>query len=172
MEHALLSPEDGQAAATRLLQCGITASELPTSLALGAVRAARRRGLDVPKDLSVVGYDDSSFMTCIDPALTMIRRPIESMGRAAIELLVSELAGAKVMHDELLFEPELVVRASTGPARGCQVRPFDRSASGAAEGRTPLGAALCDQKLLHLDSEFVACRFSSTSCVVAWPLLK
>ncbi|MGW2936986.1 LacI family DNA-binding transcriptional regulator [Streptomyces sp. NPDC001156] len=116
--HALFSLEGGQAAAARLLQRGVTGIICASDpLALGAVRAARRRQLDVPRDVSIIGYDDSSFMTCTDPPLTTIRQPIEAMGRAAVELLVGELAGAKVTHDELLFEPELVVRGSTGLAR-------------------------------------------------------
>lgn len=116
VEHALFSIEGGQAAATRLLGRGVTGIICASDpLALGAVRAARRRGLDIPRDVSIVGYDDSSFMTCTDPPLTTVRQPIESMGRAAVELLISEIGGARVTHDELLFEPELVVRGSTGP---------------------------------------------------------
>ncbi|AXI76719.1 LacI family DNA-binding transcriptional regulator [Peterkaempfera bronchialis] len=117
VERALFSLEGGQAAATRLLQQGVTAIVCASDpLALGSVRAARRRGLTVPGDISVVGYDDSSFMTCTDPPLTTVRQPIEAMGRAAVELLAGEIAGVRVTHDELLFEPELVVRGSTGPA--------------------------------------------------------
>ncbi|MDH6115225.1 DNA-binding LacI/PurR family transcriptional regulator [Kitasatospora sp. MAP12-15] len=117
IEHALFSLEGGQAAAARLLARGVTGIVCASDpLALGAVRAARRRGMEVPRDVSIVGYDDSSFMTCTDPPLTTIRQPIEAMGRAAVGLLVGELAGARVTHDELLFEPELVVRGSTGLA--------------------------------------------------------
>ena len=116
IEHALFSLEGGQVAAGRLLQRGITGIICASDpIALGAVRAVRRAGLSVPHDISIVGYDDSSFMTCTDPPLTTIRQPIEAMGRAAVDLLASEIAGARVNHDELLFEPELVVRGSTGP---------------------------------------------------------
>jgi DNA-binding LacI/PurR family transcriptional regulator len=116
IEHALFSLEGGQVAAGRLLQRGITGIICASDpIALGAVRAVRRAGLSVPRDVSVVGYDDSSFMTCTDPPLTTIRQPIEAMGRAAVDLLASEIGGARVNHDELLFEPELVVRGSTGP---------------------------------------------------------
>ncbi|WP_370102885.1 LacI family DNA-binding transcriptional regulator [Streptacidiphilus sp. MAP12-20] len=122
VEHALFSVEGGQAAATRLLARGVTGVICASDpLALGAVRAARRRGLVVPADVSIVGFDDSPFMTCTDPPLTTIRQPIEAMGRAAVELLVGELAGVRVTHDELLFEPELVVRGSTGPAPRARV---------------------------------------------------
>src|SRR6185295_7722222 len=117
VEHALFSLEGGQAATTRLLRHGVTgvicASDV---LALGAIRAVRRAGLRVPDDVSVVGYDDSAFMNCTEPPLTTVRQPIEPMGRAAIDLLVGLIAGSKVTQDELLFEPELVVRGSTGPA--------------------------------------------------------
>ena len=66
--------------------------------------------------MSVVGFDDSFLMNCTEPPLTTVRQPIEPMCRMVIELLVSQVAGAPMPHDELLFEPELVVRASTGPA--------------------------------------------------------
>ena len=118
VERTIFSMEGGHAAATRLMTRGATglicASDV---LALGAIRAARRLGASVPGDLSVVGYDDSLFMTCTEPPLTTVRQPIEAMGQAVVALLVSEIAGNPVPADELLFEPELVVRASTGPVR-------------------------------------------------------
>ncbi|HJY65509.1 MAG TPA: substrate-binding domain-containing protein, partial [Streptosporangiaceae bacterium] len=118
VEHALFSLEGGQAATTRLLRHGITgvicASDV---LALGAIRAVRRAGLSVPGDVSVVGYDDSAFMNCTDPPLTTVRQPIESMGKAAVALLANQMENVSVYPEELLFEPELVVRGSTGPVR-------------------------------------------------------
>ena len=127
VEHALFSLEGGQAAATRMLRQDVTgiicASDV---LALGAIRAVRRAGLDVPRDISVVGYDDSGWLNCTDPPLTTVRQPIESMGKAAVALLVNQMETMTVQSEELLFEPELVVRGSTGPA---VVRPV----AGAAE---------------------------------------
>jgi DNA-binding LacI/PurR family transcriptional regulator len=64
----------------------------------------------------VVGFDDSAFMNCTEPPLTTVRQPIEALGRAAVTLLVNQIDGTAVSSDELLFEPELVVRGSTGPA--------------------------------------------------------
>ncbi|MFF7085015.1 substrate-binding domain-containing protein, partial [Streptomyces anthocyanicus] len=114
VERAMFSLEGGQAAATRLLDRGITGIICASDpLALGAVRAARRRGHRVPHDVSVVGYDDSAFMTCTEPPLTTVRQPIEAMGRAAVDLLCAQIQGTEVPHGELLFEPELVVRGST-----------------------------------------------------------
>ncbi len=114
VERAMFSLEGGQAAATRLLQRGVTGIICASDpLALGAIRAARRRGHHVPHDVSVVGYDDSAFMTCTEPPLTTVRQPIEAMGRAAVDLLCAQIQGTEVPHRELLFEPELVVRGST-----------------------------------------------------------
>jgi DNA-binding LacI/PurR family transcriptional regulator len=85
-------------------------------MALGAIRAARRAGLTVPTDISVVGYDDSAFMSCTDPPLTTVRQPIEAIGRAAVAMLVSQIEGAEVSAEELFFEPEIVARGSTAAA--------------------------------------------------------
>jgi DNA-binding LacI/PurR family transcriptional regulator len=115
VEHALFSLEGGQAATTRLLRHGVTGVICGSDvLALGAIRAARRAGLSVPGDVSVVGYDDSAFMNCTDPPLTTVRQPIEAMGKAAVALLVNQIENMAVYPEELLFEPELVVRGSTG----------------------------------------------------------
>ncbi|WP_406427182.1 LacI family DNA-binding transcriptional regulator [Streptomyces sp. NBC_00147] len=117
VERAMFSLEGGQAAAARLMRRGITGIICASDpLALGAVRAARREGLRVPDDISVVGYDDSAFMNCTEPPLTTMRQPIEAMGRAAVELLVTQIQGGSVTPGELLFEPELVVRGSTAQA--------------------------------------------------------
>jgi DNA-binding LacI/PurR family transcriptional regulator len=117
VEHALFSLEGGHAATRRLLQRGVTGVVCGSDpLALGAVRAARRAGLSVPRDISVVGFDDSEFMNCTEPPLTTVRQPIEALGRTAVTQLTNQLEGASVTVDELLFEPELVVRGSTGPA--------------------------------------------------------
>ncbi|MFB7330529.1 LacI family DNA-binding transcriptional regulator [Streptomyces adustus] len=117
--HALFSFEGGQATATELYDQGVTALICGSDiLALGAVRAARRRGLAVPHDISVVGYDDSAFMNYTDPPLTTLRQPIEAMSRAAVTLLVNQITGVTSTVKELLHEPELVVRNSTAPLSG------------------------------------------------------
>jgi DNA-binding LacI/PurR family transcriptional regulator len=100
-----------------LLARGITGIVCASDpMALGAIRAARRAGYSVPGDVSVVGFDDSFLMNCTEPPLTTVRQPIEPMCRMVIELLVGQVSGTPILDDELLFEPELVVRASTGPA--------------------------------------------------------
>jgi DNA-binding LacI/PurR family transcriptional regulator len=119
VERTNFSMESARLAAGRLIQRGVTGMICASDvLALGSIRAARRLGLDVPGDVSVVGFDDSVLMTCTDPPLTTVRQPIEMMGQAAVDLLVNQIEGSGVAPDELLFEPELVVRGSTGPAPG------------------------------------------------------
>jgi DNA-binding LacI/PurR family transcriptional regulator len=117
VERTRFSLEGGHAAAGRLLAHGVTAIICASDpLALGAIRAARRAGLRVPADVSVIGYDDSAFMSCTDPPLTTVRQPIEAIGRAAVELLTGQIEGSRVPSDELFFEPELVARGSTAAA--------------------------------------------------------
>ena len=114
--HSLYSLEAAQAAATRLLARGVTGIVCASDpMALGAIRAVRRAGRSVPRDVSVVGFDDSALMNCTDPPLTTVRQPIEPMGRMVIDLLVGQMAGGSVDNDEYFFEPELVVRGSSGP---------------------------------------------------------
>lgn len=117
VERTMFSLEGGHAAATRLLRQGVTGIICGSDpLALGAIRAARRAGLSVPADVSVVGYDDSAFMNCTDPPLTTVRQPIEAIGRAAVAMLTSQIEGAAVSAEELFFEPEIVARGSTAAA--------------------------------------------------------
>src|ERR1700751_366003 len=124
VEHALFSLEGGQAATTRMLREGVTgvicASDV---LALGAIRAVRRGGLTLPGGVSLVGFDDSTWLNCTDPPLTTVRQPIQSMGRSAVAILVNQMETVIAHPEELLFEPELVVRGSTGPARTSAVAP-------------------------------------------------
>jgi DNA-binding LacI/PurR family transcriptional regulator len=116
VEHVPFSLEAGHAAGGRVVGRGVTGIICASDpLALGVVRAVRRLGLRVPEDVSIVGYDDSALMTWTDPPLTTIRQPIESMGRAAVKLLASQIDGTVSTAERLLFEPELVVRGSTAP---------------------------------------------------------
>ncbi|WP_157244929.1 LacI family DNA-binding transcriptional regulator [Nonomuraea typhae] len=114
--HTIFSVEGGTSAGARLLDEGVTAVICASdALAMGAVRAARRRGLDVPGGLSVVGFDDSLYMGFTDPPLTTIRQPVQVMGAAAMAALTAQIRGHAVNADEILCAPELIVRASTAP---------------------------------------------------------
>jgi DNA-binding LacI/PurR family transcriptional regulator len=80
--------------------------------ALGVLRAAAERGIDVPGELSVVGFDDIPQAAAATPPLTTVAQLHEEKGRAAVRLLVSGADPA----DSVLLPCHLVVRASTGPA--------------------------------------------------------
>jgi len=117
VECSLFSVEGGAAATERLLDHGTTAIICGSDLmALGAVRAVRARGLSVPGDISVVGYDDSPLIGFADPPLTTIRQSVEAMSGAAVRALLDELAGRPTPRADYVFRPELVVRHSTGAA--------------------------------------------------------
>ncbi|MFG2504673.1 LacI family DNA-binding transcriptional regulator [Streptomyces rubiginosohelvolus] len=111
--------EGGQAAAQTLLARGATAIVAASDfMALGAIRGVRRLGRSVPGDVSVVGYDGSAVTEFVEPPLTTVRQPAD---RLALEVSRSVLALAgrrEVPVGELFFDPELVVRATTGPAPG------------------------------------------------------
>lgn len=82
-------------------------------LAIGAIQGARERGLQLPQQLSVVGFDNTILATIIDPPLTTIAQPIQEIGRQAMDLLVQEIKGEKSMKQRVVLMPELVVRGST-----------------------------------------------------------
>ncbi len=80
--------------------------------ALGALRSARARGLRVPDDVSLVGFDDLFIATYTEPPLTTVRQPKHAMGRLAMEILLKLLSGAQC-ETNLKVEGELIVREST-----------------------------------------------------------
>ncbi|WP_369375625.1 LacI family DNA-binding transcriptional regulator [Promicromonospora sp. Populi] len=113
------SMEGGVSAATTLLG----AAEPPTAIiaasdemALGAIRAARRAGLSIPGDLSVVGYDDALPLDFVDPPLTSVRQPVDRLAAAVAPIVLAQVRGRHPDATELMFDPELIVRASTAPA--------------------------------------------------------
>ena len=117
--NTIFSIEGGEAAAHRLLDDHCTAICCGSDMmAIGAIRAARQRGLRVPEDVSVVGFDDSPLMGYIDPPLTTVRQPVREMALVAVRSLLDEIQGVGSPHIELVFRPELVVRRSTGPVAG------------------------------------------------------
>jgi LacI family transcriptional regulator len=82
-------------------------------IAIGAMRTARSRGIRIPDELSIVGFDDSVYAPVVDPALTTVRQPLAEMGATAVDLLVRLMRKETV--DALHLEPftRLVVRETT-----------------------------------------------------------
>ena len=90
---------------------------LNDDMAIGVMQAARDRGLELPRDLSVVGFDDLPMAARVWPNLTSVRLPIRDMGRMAAEKLLAPMRGvdpAKMQQPEV--RPALVVRKSAIPA--------------------------------------------------------
>ena len=95
--------------------------EPPTALvavndetAVGAMVAAYKRGLTVPKDVSITGFDDSPLAALTWPQLTTVRQPMEAMAAAAAELILKPRSPAAGAPSSLLLPFELVIRATTG----------------------------------------------------------
>jgi LacI family transcriptional regulator len=85
------------------------------NIAIGTMRAARARGLRVPDDLSIVGFDDTEEAAIVTPALTTVRQPLAEMGRMAVSLLVRLLDGQRVEALSVELATRIVVRESTAP---------------------------------------------------------
>jgi LacI family transcriptional regulator len=83
--------------------------------ALGVIEAARTRGLRVPEDLSIVGFDDTSVARFAAPPLTTVRQPLREIGAAALRRALLLAAGEKVDSYHVELATELVVRESTAP---------------------------------------------------------
>jgi DNA-binding LacI/PurR family transcriptional regulator len=85
-------------------------------MAIGARRAAQRRGLSVGRDLAVTGFDDMDVDRYIQPALTSIRQPVWEIGQRLIRMMLEILRDeAPVRPDCVLLDPTLIVRASSQP---------------------------------------------------------
>jgi DNA-binding LacI/PurR family transcriptional regulator len=89
--------------------------------AIGATAALRDGGRRVPEDVSVVGFDDIRLAAYTSPALTTIRQPTYEMGRRATELLIDAVHGRTLgPGQQVVFEGELIVRASSRPMAAAQ----------------------------------------------------
>lgn len=82
------------------------------AMALGCIVAAKERGLSIPQDLSIVGFDDDPESAFFSPALTTVRQPTDRLASTAVATLVSLVRQGRAP-EEQVFETELVVRAST-----------------------------------------------------------
>ncbi|MDG4770029.1 LacI family DNA-binding transcriptional regulator [Solwaraspora sp. WMMD792] len=116
--HAGLNREDGEAAARELLG----RPDRPTAVfacndlqALGVYQAARKAGLRIPSDLSVVGFDDLPLAELVDPPLTTIHQPLVEMATTATELALALARGEKTRQIGLELATTLTVRQSTAP---------------------------------------------------------
>lgn len=85
------------------------------NMAIGALHAARERGIPVPEELSIVGFDDVDAAAIVTPALTTISQPLQEMGRLAITVLYRQIDGQPLDANRIELSTKLVVRDSTAP---------------------------------------------------------
>ena len=112
------TPELGYEPANELLQRGLdfTAIVCYNDIsAIGAVRACMNHGLQVPTDISIVGFDDIQNAAFHNPSLTTIRQPLMQMGRAAARILLQRIRGQASFPVVVPIQPELIIRESTSP---------------------------------------------------------
>lgn len=109
--------QEAQRAAAQLLDL----RQPPTAIfcyndmsALGVLEAAAQQGFEIPRDLSLCGFDDLFFAPSLKPSLTTVRQPKGELGRQATELLLLLLTG-KEQKKTVKIKGELIVRASTAP---------------------------------------------------------
>lgn len=140
VEHSLFTIEGGQATGRRLVEAGGATGILCASdmMAMGVIRGARAMGLSIPRDLSVIGFDDSPVNAFLDPPLTSLRQPVADMASVAITALVEQLRTGTHPMTEYLFAPELVVRGTTGPVPRAGADDPDRRSAGGREPVLPL----------------------------------
>lgn len=115
------SPEPGRVATVKLLETGLpfTAIFAFNDLsAMGAIVALREAGLNVPKQISVLGFDDILGAATNNPPLTTVRQPLQEMGRAAATVLLQRIKGQQATYESnsILVLPTFVERNSTAPA--------------------------------------------------------
>ena len=84
-------------------------------MAFGALTAAREAGIDVPQQLSIVGFDDIDLAAFSAPPLTTVAQPKQQIGTVAAELLLDRVGNARADNRQMILDPELRVRASTAP---------------------------------------------------------
>jgi LacI family transcriptional regulator len=87
------------------------------AIAIGTLRAANERGLRVPEDVSVVGFDDIGHATIVTPQLTTVRQPLPEMGHTAVSLLLRLVDRERIDTPHIELATRLVVRGTTAPPR-------------------------------------------------------
>lgn len=125
-EQGDFSMKSGYDAAQRLLEGPDSFTALfcaNDEMALGAMRAIKGRGLRIPQDISVVGFDDMNFTAYCDPPLTTVRQDFYALGMHAVQHLFSLLKTPTAAPHQRVLYPELIVRDSTSA-------PAARSARG------------------------------------------
>lgn len=111
-----LEMDGGYSCTTKLLELDDRPTAIITVsnfMAIGVLKAAKQKGLSVPRDLSVIGFDDSVLSEVVEPSLTVVKQPLEIIGDTATDLLIKELNGNKDVKT-IKLNPKLIIRGSCG----------------------------------------------------------
>ena len=106
-------------------------------MAIGALCAAHERGLRVPENLSIVGFDDIALAAFTSPPLTTVVQPKRQIGTAAVDMLLERIDNARQDRRQMLLQPELRLRASTAAVSAAAARPGPERASSAPSASPP-----------------------------------
>jgi len=109
--------------------------DMPTAIfacndlsAAGAVQALAEKGLSVPNDMAIVGFDDTRFCEAIQPPLSSVRMPIEEMGSLAARMLISKIAKVEIAEQQAVLPVSLTIRQSCGASRATESSALSRAA--------------------------------------------
>lgn len=86
-------------------------------MAIGLLRSAREQGIEVPEDLSVIGFDNLLMASLIEIPLTTVNQPLEDLGRRAAKMLFDKMRLGKTLDHNVELDPEVIVRSTTAPIR-------------------------------------------------------
>jgi DNA-binding LacI/PurR family transcriptional regulator len=117
MDNSNVSTDDlsiGIAAANYFLSLPNLPDSIVTScdvLAIGCMRELKKKGINIPKDIAIVGFDNIAYCELVDPTLTTIAQPIYKLGSVAAQMIVDKLDG-RVVEEKVIFPGELIIRES------------------------------------------------------------
>ena len=111
-----LSPQSGEIAVRYFLNCKQSPTAIFAStdmMAIGALKEIQKSGLNVPRDISLIGFDDIPLVSLITPSLTTIHAPSYEIGVEATKLLMREIEGKNTLQQKIILDTKLIVRDST-----------------------------------------------------------
>jgi DNA-binding LacI/PurR family transcriptional regulator/anti-anti-sigma regulatory factor len=137
----------GRDAARRLLESGVAFTAIVAGTdknALGVLEVLRANGRRVPEDIALVGFDDVDEARLADPPLTTVRQRFDSLGSAAVDLLLDRLSGSAAGSGSINLPTALVVRRSCGCATGQSLIPPPGDAAASQDWRDALARELVE----------------------------
>lgn len=107
--------EEGAEALSKILDRGMDAvfSAAGDMVAMGVIDAAKKKGVKIPEDLGIVGYDDLLISSIVTPSLTTVAQPIQEMGERSLEMAIHAMENGMGQEECIVYTPELKIRESS-----------------------------------------------------------